>query len=105
MYSGDPKTGRVRISNGQKQVGCGMVRFSDPIRNSDKKVRFSNGKNHLKTGLFFLARPFENRPKQDGVIQFVLTLKIFEIDDINDFSVEPKLKTVKLHKLSEIVLI
>ena len=74
-----------------------MVRFSDPIRNSDKKVRFSNGKNHLKTGLFFLARPFENRPKQDGVIQFGLTLKIFEIVDIKDFSLEPIPKTVKLH--------
>ena len=54
-------------------------------------------KKYLKTGLFFLARPFENRPKQDGVIQFGLTLKIFEIVDIKDFSLEPIPKTVKLH--------
>ena len=28
IYSGDPKTARVRFSNGQKWVGCQMVRFS-----------------------------------------------------------------------------
>ena len=42
IYSGDPKTGRVRISNGPKLVGYGMVRFSNAIRKPDN-VRFSNG--------------------------------------------------------------
>ena len=44
LYSGDPKTGLVRFSNGPKLFGYEMVRFSNAIRKPDN-VRFSNGIN------------------------------------------------------------